>query len=181
MKSLFFIFITIIVYSSQILPQGWECQECPKRDLAFFEFDIWQKTAPAPGSGLDQGDWLKMFMVADGVLDALFNEDPSKGCINFYDGQTVLINEFGEEDYSVGGTSSSYFHLEREFSSELQYVVSGSIEKGITDGVYIIKAFVETNETAERVVEATAIYDLSISGAQMVKTLRNSLCLFCNT
>ncbi len=148
------------------MPQGWECQECPKRDLAFFEFDIWQKTAPPPGSGLDQGDWLKMFMVADGVLDALFNEDPSKGCINFYDGQTVLINEFGEEDYSVGGTSSSYFHLEREFSSELQYVVSGSIEKGITDGVYIIKAFVETNETAERVVEATATYDFSISGAQ---------------
>ena len=175
MKSLFFIFITIIVYSSQILPQGWECQECPKRDLAFFEFDIWQKTAPAPGSGLDQADWLKMFMAADGVLDALFNEDPSKGCINFYDGQTVLINEFGEEDYSVGGTSSSYFHLEREFSSELQYVVSGSIEKGITDGVYIIKAFVETNETAERVVEATATYDLSISGPQNGKNIAQQL------
>ena len=166
MKNLFFIFITLIVYSSNLLPQGWECQECPKRDLAFFQFDIWQKTAPPPGSGLDQADWLKMLMVVDGALNGLFNEDPSKGCIDFYDGQMVLIKEFGEGNYSVGGTSSSYFQLDRDMSTKIQYLVSGSISKGNSDGVYIIKAFVETNETAERIIEATATYDFSISGAQ---------------
>lgn len=175
MKSLFFIFITILVYTNQVLPQGWECQDCPKRDLAFFEFDIWQKEAPPPGSGLDQADWLKMLMVADGVLDGLFNEDPSKGCINFYDGQMVLINEFDEENYIVGSTSSSYWRLDRDMSSRLEYLVSGSITKGNSDGVYIIKAFVETNETAERVVEATATYNFSISGAQNGKNLAQQL------
>jgi len=175
MKTLLFIFITICVYSNQILPQGWECQDCPKRDLAFFKFDVWQKDAPAPGSGLDQADWLKMFMVGDGVLDALFNNDPSKGCIDFYDGQMVLVNEFGEENYSVGSTSSSYFHLGRDLSSELQYLVSGSIEKGTSDGIYKIQAFVETNETAERVVEASATYDLSISGSQNGKNIAQQL------
>ena len=99
MKTLSFLLFIIIVFTSQILPQGWECKECPKRDLVFFEFDIWQKTAPPPGSGLDQADWLQMFMVADGVLNGLFNYDPSKDCINFYDGQMVLINEFGEENH----------------------------------------------------------------------------------
>jgi hypothetical protein len=175
MNTFYFIFVTIIVYSNLILPQGWECQECPKRDLAFFAFDVWQKTVPPPGSGLDQADWLQMFMIADGVLDALFNDDPSIGCINVYDGQMVLVNEFGEGNYTVGSTSSSYFHPGRDLSSDLQYVVSGSIEKGNSDGVYIINAFVETNETAERVVEATATYDLSISGAQNGKNLAQQL------
>jgi hypothetical protein len=175
MKSLFLIFITILVYTNQILPQGWECEECPKRDLAFFEFDIWQKTAPPPGSGLDQADWLKMLMVADGVLIGLLREDPSRECINFYDGQMVLINEFDEENYIVGSTSSGYWRLDRDMSSVLEYLVSGSITKGNSDGVYIIKAFVETNETAERVVEASATYDFSISGAQNGKYLAQQL------
>ena len=175
MKTLIYIFLTIIVYSNQILPQGWECQECPKRDLAFFTFDVWQKEAPPPGSGLDQADWLQMFMVADGVLDALFNDDPSKDCIDVYDGQMVLINEIDMGDYSVGGTSSSYFHPGRDMSSEIQYLVSGSIEKGTSDGVYTIKVFVETNETAERIVEATANYDFSISGGQNGKNLGQQL------
>lgn len=175
MKTLIFILVTITVYSNLIQPQGWECQECPKRDLAFFEFDVWQKQAPAPGSGLDQGDWLKMFMVGDGVLDALFNQDQSKDCINFYDGQTVVINEFGEENYTTGNTFSSYFHLQRDMSSELQYLVSGSIKKGSSDDDYIIKAFVETNETAERVVEASATYDFSISGSQNGKNIAQQL------
>ena len=76
MKTILFLFITILINSNQTKSQGWECQECPKRDLAFFQFDIWQKTAPPPGSGLDQADWLQMLMVADGVLHGLFNNDP---------------------------------------------------------------------------------------------------------
>ncbi len=166
MKKFTFLLAFALITTTQVLPQGWECQDCPKRDLAFFQFNIWQKTAPPPGSGLDQADWLQMLMVADGVLHGLFNNDPSSECINFYDGQMVLVNEFGEENYSVGGTSSSYFHPGRDMSSELQYLVSGSIEKGSSDGIYVIKAFVETNETAERVVEVSANYDFSISGAQ---------------
>ncbi len=74
MKALLFFIIIIVIYSNSILSQGWECQECPKRDLAFFQFDIWQREPPTPGSGLDQADWLQMLMVADGVLHALFNK-----------------------------------------------------------------------------------------------------------
>ncbi|RKY93960.1 MAG: hypothetical protein DRQ13_08825, partial [Ignavibacteriae bacterium] len=64
MKTLIFIFVTIIVCSNNLLPQGWECQDCPKRDLAIFDLDIFQREPPKPGSGLNEADWLEMFMVA---------------------------------------------------------------------------------------------------------------------
>ncbi len=128
MKTLFFIFVTIIVYSNLILPQGWECQDCPKRDLAFFDLDIWQREPPEPGSGLDQADWLEMFMVAGGILDALFNEDPSNDCINCYDGQMVTINEWGEDNYTHGSTSLS-LPPPSGMSEDIEYLLSGLIAK----------------------------------------------------
>jgi hypothetical protein len=78
MKNLIFLLTAIIINSIQAFSQGWECQDCPKRDLAIFDLDIWQREPPPQGSGLDQADWLGMFMAAGGILDALFNEDPSK-------------------------------------------------------------------------------------------------------
>jgi len=170
MKTLFFIFITIIIYSSQILPQGWECQECPKRNLAFFDLNVWQREPPPPGSGLDQADWLEMFMVAGGILDALFNEDPSRDCINFYDGQMVLLNEWGQDNYSHGSTSLSLPPPSGN-SENIEYLISGQILEKKSDGAYVIQAFVETGGTMETVVEATAPYDFSISGAQNGKNI----------
>ncbi|MGB5893267.1 MAG: hypothetical protein WBG58_03750, partial [Ignavibacteriaceae bacterium] len=174
MKTLFFIFVTIIVYSNLILPQGWECQDCPKRDLAFFDLDIWQREPPEPGSGLDQADWLEMFMVAGGILDALFNEDPSNDCINFYDGQMVTINEWGEDNYTHGSTSLSLPPLSG-MSEDIEYLVSGLIAKQKSDGVYIITAIVQTGGTGETVVEATTPYDFSISGVQNGKNIAQQL------
>jgi len=173
MKSQLFIFITIIVYSNQIFPQGWECQECPKRDLAFFDLNIWQREAPAPGSGLDQADWLQMFMVADGILDALFNEDPSKDCINYFDGQMVLLNEWGEDNYTHGSTSYSLPPILG--SDKIEYLISGKIEQMKSDDSYSILAYVQTGGTLDLVVEATAPYDFSISGAQNGKNIAQKL------
>jgi len=84
MRTIFFLFIALLINSNQSKSQGWECQECPKRDLALFDLNVWQREPPPPGSGLDQADWLQMFMVAGGIFDALFNDDPSRECINFF-------------------------------------------------------------------------------------------------
>jgi hypothetical protein len=174
MKTLIFIFVTIIVYSNLILPQGWECQECPKRDLAIFDLDIFQREPPEPGSGLDEADWLEMFMVAGGMLDAFFNEDPSRDCLNFFDGQMVTINEWGEDNYTHGSTSLS-LPPPSGMSENIEYLVTGLIAKQISDGVYVIKAFVQTGGTGETVVEATAPYDFSVSGTQNGKNIAQQL------
>ena len=174
MKSLFFIFVTILVYTNQVLPQGWECQDCPKRDLAFFDLNIWQREPPAPDSGLDQADWLQMFMVAGGIFDALFNEDPSKECINFYDGQMVTISEWGEDNYTHGSTSLSLPPPSGD-SENIEYLISGQIVEKKSDGSYVIQAFVETGGTMETVVEATAPYDFTISGVQNGKNIAQQL------
>ena len=174
MKSLFFIFITIIVYSSQILPQGWECQDCPSRDLAFFDLNIWEREPPSPGSGLDQADWLEMFMVAGGIHDALFNEDPSKECINYYDGQMVSIIEWGQDQYSHGSTNLSLPPIAGTVES-LQYLVSGEINKLQFDGSYQIWVFIQAAGTMDMVVQAKATYDFSISGAQNGKNIAQQL------
>ena len=174
MKSLFFIFITIIVYSSQILPQGWECQDCPKRDLAFFDLNIWEREPPSPGSGLDQADWLEMYMVAGGIFDALFNEDPSRDCINFYDGQMVTINEWGEDNYVHGSTSLSLPPPSGE-SENIEYLISGEIQEMKSDGSYRIWVYIQTGGTMDLVVSAKATYDFSISGAQNGKNIAQQL------
>ncbi len=174
MKTLIFILVTIIVYSNLILPQGWECKECPKRDLAIFDLDIFQREPPEPGSGLNEADWLEMFMVAGGILDAFFNEDPSRDCLNFFDGQMVTINEWGEDNYTHGSTSLS-LPPPSGMSENIEYLVTGLIAKQISDGVYVIKAFVQTGGTGETVVEATAPYDFSVSGTQNGKNIAQQL------
>ena len=108
MKTIHFILISVIIYSSPIIPQSWECEDCPKRDLAIFDLDIFQREPPEPGSGLDEADWLEMFMVAGGILDAFFNEDPSSDCLNFFDGQMVTIIEWGEDNANFGWLGDGY-------------------------------------------------------------------------
>jgi hypothetical protein len=173
MKTLL-ILVALIVYSNILLPQGWECQDCPKRDLAFFDLNIWQREPPPPGSGLDQADWLQMFMVADGILDGLINQDPSRDCVNFFDGQMVLLNEWGEDNYTHGSTTLS-LPPPAGMSEDLEYFVSGQIDKRKSDGVYFIQAFVEASGTMDIVVEATAPYDFSISGGQNGKNIAQQL------
>jgi len=174
MRTILFLFIATIINSNQTKSQGWECQDCPKRDLAFFDLNVWQREPPPPGSGLDQADWLEMFMVADGILDGLFNDDASKDCINFYDGQMLLLNEWGKDNYTHGSTNLS-LPPPAGMSEDLEYFVSGQIDKRKSDGVYFIQAFVKASGTMDIVVEATAPYDFSISGAQNGKNIAQQL------
>ena len=174
MKTLHFILISVVIYSSPILPQSWECEDCPKRDLAIFDLDIFQREPPEPGSGLDEADWLEMFMVAGGILDAFFNEDPSSDCLNFFDGQMVTINEWGEDNYTHGSTSLS-LPPPSGMSENIEYLVTGVIAKQVSDGVYVIKTYVQTGGTGETVVEATAPYDFSVSGTQNGKNIAQQL------
>jgi hypothetical protein len=169
-------YLTFFLYGfySTLFAQSWECQDCPKRDLAFFDLDIWQREPPTPGSDLSEKDWLEMFMVAGGILDALFNEDPSKECINFYDGQMVTINEWGQNDYTYGSTSLS-LPPASGMSDNIEYFISGLIAKQKSDNTYVIKAYIQTGGTGETVVASTSTYDFSISGAQNGKKVAQDL------
>ena len=172
-KFTFFLALTLIS-TTQVLPQGWECQDCPKRDLALFDLNVWQREPPPPGSGLDKADWLQMFMVAEGIFDALFNDDPSKECINFFDGQMVTINEWGEENYTHGSTSLSLPPPSGE-SENIEYLISGEIQEMKSDGSYRIWAYIQTGGTMDLVVSAQTSYDFSISGAQNGKNIAQQL------
>jgi len=106
----------LIMFASLVAFSAWECEKCPRRDVALFDLDV-RVPQPGPEDSLSIADWLRLFLVTGGVHDKLFNEDPSKSCISFYDGQ------LGDTDYLVTGTVTE---------SVAGYVVHVTLEAGVT-------------------------------------------------
>jgi len=148
-------------------PQQWECIECPRRSVALFDIDN-QVPRPVWGgtNNLTYGDWIDFFFIAGGINDALMNQDPSRGCIGFDDGQMILALEglnFPEDslvyqtnvDYSVnpppGPVSSNYLVYSR---------ITG------TDSGYLVTVYLETGNTRELVQSASVIFNPDISGIE---------------
>lgn len=152
--------------------QGWECEECPERDIGLFDLDVWIEN-PAKSDSTDIGnkkykDWVQLFMVAGGIHNTLFNNDPSKECLNYYDGQMTVIStieDFDEQNYQHGNNTPSLPPPAGTVDA-VDYWITGVIANQKSDGATIIKVYVNASGTGETAVEAIALYDYSISGIQ---------------
>ena len=84
--------------------QSWECEKCPPRSIGLFDCDV-QVPQPAWGDPLSLGDWLEFSFIASGIHEELFNNDPSRDCLSFYDGQFVLaadtVPDFDSVSYQI--------------------------------------------------------------------------------
>lgn len=167
-------FTILLLLSFSMLAQDWECKDCPKRKIGLFDLDVWVKNPANNPSDISQSDWAEMFMVAGGIHHALFNNDPSRECLNYYDGQMAVIADLDEQNYQYGNTDTSLPPPSGTMDG-VDYLVSGIISNQKSDGTTIIKAFVQTSGTGETVVEATMPYDFSISGIQNGKNITQQL------
>ncbi len=167
-------FTLLLFFFHSVLAQDWECKDCPKRKIGLFDLDVWVKNPANFPSDISQSNWVEMFMVAGGIHDALFNDDPSKECLNYYDGQMAVIADLDEQIYQHGNTNTSLPPPSGTMDG-VDYLVSGIIANQESDGATIIKAFVQTSGTGETVVEASIAYDFSSSGIQNGKNIAQQL------
>lgn len=160
------LFITVLLFSSSsLLSQDWECKDCPKRKVGLFDLDIWLKNPANVPSQISYSDWQEMFMVAGGIHNELFNSDPSKECLNYFDGQMAMISNLDEQNYQHGSTTTS-LPPPAGTMDEINYWISGIIAQQESDGAVVIKVFVQASGTGDTVVEATLPYDFTVSGTQ---------------
>lgn len=170
--------VIMLCLSIPILPQGWECKDCPKRDIGLFDLDVWVEDPLTGGenyinSKLHQ-DWVELFMVAGGIHDVLFNEDPSKECITYYDGQMSVLSGWDQEDYFNGPNQTS-LPPAPGMTDAVDYWVTGVIDNQEEDGLTVIKVYVQASGTGETAVETSAIYDGNISGIENGKKVARQL------
>ncbi len=137
---------------------AWECRRCPSRDLAIFGIAV---PDPLGDATLGYADWLSMHLVSGGVLDALFNEDPSRECLNVVEAQMAAqggsaagqfqhgMGDFPAPTGSVGGTD---------------YMLTGSIGIPQLGRDYVLTLNLETAESRDTVATVSAPYDIALSG-----------------
>ena len=161
--------VILLCFTYSLLSQGWECKECPKRNIGLFDLDVWIKN-PAEKDSSYTGqrqyqNWVELFMVAGGVHEVLFNEDPSKECLTYYDGQMAVLADWDQDNYTHGKNQAS-LPPAPGLSDAVDYWVTGVIAKQEADDLTVIKVYVEASGTGETAVEASAPYDYNISGME---------------
>ena len=167
MKSLKkFVLLSILLFTmSSVLSQDWECEDCPKRKVGLFDLDIWLKNPAEIPSQINYGDWQELFMVAAGVHNVLFNDDPSNECLNYYDGQMAMISNLDEQNYQIGNNATS-LPPPAGTMDEVNYWISGVIAQQESDGAVVVKVYVQASGTGDTVIEVTTPYDFTKSGTQ---------------
>ncbi len=159
------LFVVLLFICASVLAQDWECEDCPKRKVGLFDLDIWLKNPANYPSQINYKDWQELFMVAGGIHNILFNSDPSKECLNYFDGQMAMISNLDEQNYQISYTDTS-LPPPAGTMDEVNYWVSGIIAQQESDGVAIVKVFVQASGTGETVIEVTSPYDFSQTGTQ---------------
>ncbi len=158
--------------------QDWECEDCPKRHVGLFDLDVWVEnpleTDPSPlGQKLYQS-WVELFLVAGGIHHALFEDDPSKECIHYYDGQMAMISGLDEQNYQQGNNQPSLPPAAGTMD-EVDYWITGIIANQESDGLTLIKVYVQASGTGETVAEAAEIFDGTLSGFEAGKNVAQQL------
>lgn len=164
LKKIILLCVLLFTFSS-VLSQDWECEDCPKRKVGLFDLDVWIKNPANVPSQISHTEWQELFMVAGGIHNVLFNSDPSKECLNYFDGQMAMLSNFDEQNYQYGNTITS-LPPPAGTMDEVNYWISGIIALQESDGVAIIKVFVQASGTGDTVIEVTSPYDFAISGTQ---------------
>jgi len=158
--------------------QDWECEDCPKRDIGLFDLDVWvdnpTETDSSPvGQKLYQ-TWVELFRVAGGIHYALFEDDPSNECIHYYDGQMSMLSGLDEQNYQHGNNQTSLPPAAGTMD-EVDYCITGVIANRESDGLTIIKVYVQASGTGETVTEAVEVFDGTLSGFDAGKKIAAQL------
>ncbi len=161
--------LILIFFFYPVFPQGWECEDCPKRDIGLFDLDVWVENPLETDSSIfgrkKNQYWVELFMVAGGIHNALFDDDPSKECLNYYDGQLAMLSGYDEQNYQYGNNQAS-LPPPAGTMDEVDYWITGVIADQESDGLTIIKVYVQASGTGETVVEAVDYFDYSVSGLE---------------
>jgi hypothetical protein len=170
--------VIMLCFSFPVFSQGWECKECPKRDIGLFDLDVWVPNPAELDSSIigriDSQYWVELFMVAGGVHEVLFNQDPSKECLKYYDGQMSVLLSWDLEDYTSGPNQTS-LPPAPGLTDAVDYWVTGVIAKQEADDLTVIKVYVQAAGTGETVAEASAPFDYDISGIENGKRVARQL------
>jgi len=158
--------------------QDWECEDCPKRHVGLFDLDVWVEnpldTDPSPAGQKLYQTWVELFQVAGGIHHALFENDPSKECIHYYDGQMAMISGLDEPTYQQGNNQTSLPPAAGTMD-EVDYWITGIIANQESDGLTLITVYVQASGTGETVAEATDIFDGTLSGFEAGKNIAQQL------
>jgi hypothetical protein len=163
---IFFIFAILIqIFTLTQTTTAYECQKCPKRDIAVFGISV----PPIESDALlDYSDWVYMHLVGDGLFNALFDEDPSRECLNFVEGQMASkgIGSGGTYQHSPGG-----FPAPAGAIGGADYIIAGQIGVPLLGREYMITVSLEAAESREVVATFSEKYDFSNGGSAYGRAL----------
>ena len=131
--------------------------------LHFFDLDVVIPDPSTSGDTLNQALWLEFFMVAGGIHEVIVDDQESKQCLNFYDGQMAVINQWEGSQYTYGSTSPSLPPDPGTF--EMDYYLTGSLGKSANSKAYAILVNIYSGD-GDVVASTTNIYNFSVSGIQ---------------
>ena len=163
MKNVFWLLIILLFSNHYIISQGTDCTDCPKRDFALFDLDVVIPDPSTSGDTLNQALWLEFFMVAGGIHEVLVDDQESRQCLNFFDGQMAVINQWEGSQYTYGSTSPSLPPDPGTF--EMDYYLTGSLGKSANSKAYAILVNIYSGD-GDVVASTTNIYNFSVSGIQ---------------
>lgn len=165
-----FLFVTVIhLFVALQAPAAYECQQCPKRDIAVFGIAV----PPVEQDGmLSYADWMPMHLAGGGVLNALFNEDPSRECLNFVDAQSAAggMGTGGSYQHGMGG-----FPAPAGAVGNADYIITGQIAVPLLGDKYMLRITLEAAGSREVVAAAGGEYDFSKGGADNGKAMARQL------
>ncbi len=179
MKRPFILFIVIILaLAHPAFAQGWECQDCPKRNVGLFDLNVMIEN-PVKDNQTYSGnrqyqDWVELFMVAGGIHQVLFNEDPSNDCLDYYDGQMSMMGSIDENNYTYGNNTPSLPGPAGSMGS-VDYLITGSVSGELYGNSTIITVIVQASGTGETVASAVGTFNYAASGMQNGKNVAQQL------
>ena len=166
--------VILLCFSFPVFSQGWEFKECPKRDIGLFDLDVWVPNPAETDSSITgqiaHQNWVELFMVAGGVHQVLFNVDPRKECLTYYDGQMAVLSDWDQGNYTHGNNQAS-LPPAPGLTDAVDYWVTGVIAKQEADDLTVIKVYVQASGTGETAAEASALFDYNISGMENGKRI----------
>jgi len=172
------VLVILILMAHPVFSQGWECQDCPKRNAGLFDLDVRVenpiKDSPTYSGNRQYQDWVEFFMIAGGVHQVLFNEDPSKDCLYYYDGQMTMMVAADENNYTHGNNTPSLPGPAGSMSN-IDYLITGSVSGEMYGNSTIITVIVQAAGTGETVARAVGPYNYSVSGIDNGKNLAHQL------
>jgi hypothetical protein len=148
-------FTLILLRFDHVFPQDWECEKCPRRAVVVYGVDV--PPAEDIGQSITPGEWMSMFMVTGSILSKLFNEDPSRECVNFLDAQMAELVEAEDSLYTYGMPHS--FQPPDGSIESSDYLVTSSISG--SGRSFVLMASLEAAGTREVVASGSIPYDLS--------------------